>query len=82
VGSVQLRWFSPIHLYDISIEQIDRPGFKLLSVDEVITEKGLLGFLWSQNQLGRLEIISPVIDVELLQDGSNVENLARALSGE
>lgn len=82
VGSVQLRWFSPIHLNDISIEQLDRPGFKLLSVDEVITEKGLLGFLLSQNQLGRWEIMSPVIDVELLQDGSNVENLARALSGD
>jgi len=81
VGAVKLHWLSPIRLEQISIEQEDRPGSTLLSIREVVAEKGLLGFLFSSSELGRWEVIDPIVDVELLQAGSNVEDLARAIGG-
>ena len=81
VNAVTLRWFAPIRLEGISLEQQNRPGAKLLSIREVVAEKGLFGFLLSRQQLGRWEVIEPTIDIELLQQGSNVENLVRAIGG-
>ena len=81
VGAVRLSWLAPIRMQQLSIEQEHRPGAKLLIIREVVADRGLLGFLFSGSQLGRWEVFEPVIDVELLQKGSNVEDLARAISG-
>lgn len=81
VESVELAWFAPVRLQGLSIEQEDKRGSKLLQIREVVADKGLLGFLMSHQQLGRWRIVEPVIDIELLQDGSNVQDLARAIGG-
>jgi len=41
----------------------------------------LLGFLFSSSELGRWEVIDPIVDVELLQEGSSVADLTRAIGG-
>lgn len=82
VESMSLSWLAPIRLTGISIEQEGKQGSKLLQIREVRSEKNLLPFLLSRRQLGRWEVIEPEIDVKLLQDGSNVQDLARAIGGD
>jgi hypothetical protein len=82
VDSVELAWFAPVRLRGISIEQDGKKGTKLLQIREIAANKGLLGFLLSRQQLGKWRIVEPVIDIELLQEGSNIQDLARAIGGD
>ncbi len=79
VGSVQLRWFTPILLQDVAITETGGPA--LLRIREVRTDRGLLASLFSGRHLGRVEIIEPQLDIELLKDGSNLARLIDSLEG-
>ena len=79
VGSVQLRWFSPLVLRDLEITEKDGPV--LLRIREVLTDRGLLASILSGRRIGRLEIIEPHLDIELLTDSSNLTRLVDSLAG-
>jgi hypothetical protein len=81
VGAMKLRWFSPLRFESISIEQSDRDGLPLLTIREVVSDRGLLSFLLSRQQLGRWILVEPVADVRLFREGSNVEDLLNAITG-
>jgi len=77
VGSVRLRWLSPIVLRDIDLREAD--GGPLLRVEQVSTDRGLLLALLSGRRMGCLTVSKPEIQIELLTEGSNLERLIRAL---
>ncbi len=88
VDAVDLHWFRPIRLQGITIAHsepdqvggLDRPP--LIQVQQVGTDRGLWGYLFSGRELGRLEIEQPVVDFELLQEEGSLPELLRALGGE
>ena len=79
VGTVQLRWLTPSILRDISITEANRPV--MLRIGEVRTDRGLLWSLLSGRRLGRIEIIDPQFDIELLKDSSNLMRLIDSFEG-
>jgi hypothetical protein len=79
VGAAQLRWFSPLVFRDIAIQESDGP--ELLKIRQVRTDRGLFASLLSGRRIGRLEIVDPQLDIELLTDGSNLTRLIDALDG-
>jgi hypothetical protein len=79
VGSVQLRWFTPLVLRDLAVTELDGP--ELLRIREVRTDRGLLAAIWSGRRIGSLQIIDPRLEIELLTDGSNLTRLIEAMEG-
>ncbi|MDZ4853161.1 MAG: hypothetical protein SGI77_28055 [Pirellulaceae bacterium] len=79
VGSVQLRWLTPLVLRDVVIQDANGPA--PLRIREVRTDRGLLASLLSGRRVGRVEIIEPIVDIELLTDGSNLTRLVKSLEG-
>ena len=77
VGSVQLRWLSPLRLRDVEVRQ--QNGAAMVRIDEVRTDRGLLAYLVGGRRLGRIKIIEPVVNVELLNEGSNLERFVKAV---
>lgn len=53
----------------------------LLSIAAIRSDRSLLGFLWGGRNLGTVEILEPNIDIQLLEDGSNLDRLVRAVEG-
>ncbi len=80
VGAVQLRWFTPLVLRDLAITESDGP--ELLHIREVRTDRGLLRAFLSGRRIGRLEILDPRLEIELLTDGSNLSRLVQSLHGD
>lgn len=80
IDSVHLRWFQQLSMSGIRIRQQDGPV--LLSVDRIETNQGLLGYLIGGRRLGSVNILSPVVDVELLADTSNLQKLLKAIEGD
>jgi hypothetical protein len=77
IDSVKLRWLSPLQFRGISIK---RDGdVPLITIESIQTNRSLLGYLIGGRRLGRVEIIRPTIDVELLEKGSNLTNLVNAI---
>jgi hypothetical protein len=85
IGRVSLSWFRPIVLSQITVSEWPTPNSPpptpLLTLDSVETDRGLLSFLWNRNQLGRLVLNEPKIDIALLEDDSNLRRIIRALKG-
>ena len=80
IDSVRFRWFSPLVFRGVSVKPLDGPT--LFSVREVKTDRGLLGYILGGRRLGRVDVFDPTIDVELLNDGSNLQKLIGALEGQ
>jgi hypothetical protein len=62
-------------------KQTDAPkssSLELLSIAEVRSNRSLLSYLINGRNLGRIDIIEPKIDIELLENGTNLERLVRA----
>ncbi len=90
IESVRLRWFSPLEFRGISIRQIleadGNPGAAtsptpLVTIRAVQSNRGLIGYLLSGRNLGRVEIIEPKLDIALLEEGSNLERLIQSIEG-
>lgn len=79
IDSVHLRWFSPLSFERIEVKQSD--GMGLVSIAEIRSDRGLLGYLLGGRRLGRIEIVRPAVDIKLLADASNLERLIKAIEG-
>jgi hypothetical protein len=85
VQSVRVGWFRPLELRGLNLYPIEGPGNQassstaLLSIDRVLLDRGLLRLLLGGNKIGRITIDHPVVDVQLLQDGSNLGQVIEAV---
>ena len=72
VESISVGWFSPIQIR--GIELMDAEGQTIAKIPRVTTSKRLIDFLRSDN-LGRIDIVNPTLNLELTKDGSNLESI-------
>jgi hypothetical protein len=83
VDSVQLQWFSQLEFNGVSIRHSEEPNSApsppLLTIQSVKSNRGLLGYLLNGRDLGRVEILEPKVDIALLESGSNLEKLIKAM---
>ena len=81
VESAQFAWFRPLSLHGIELEQSDRSDrpSSLLSIESIASNRSLLGYLLYGRDLGKLTIRKPKLDVEMLENTSNIEKLARSI---
>jgi len=89
VDSAEFSWFNPLGLRGIRLEQVDAPGGEqtrapgksksLLSIESIASNRSLLGYLFYGRDLGKITIIKPKLDVELLENSSNIEKLVRSI---
>ncbi len=56
-----------------------RSGKPLLAIQQVRSNRGLLAYLWNGRNLGRIEIVHPTIDIELLENSSNLDRLIKSV---
>ena len=92
IGRVQIGWLRPLAFEQIQLKptavgsntseasQSSSPA-PLLSIAAIRSDRSLLGFLWGGRNLGTVEILEPNIDIQLLEDGSNLDRLVRAVEG-
>ncbi len=78
VGGVHLRWLSPLRLSNITLRR-GTQGSVLVQVDQVQTDRGLLGYLLGGRKLGKIVIQSPTVDVHLLKEGTDLEQFVQAV---
>lgn len=76
IASVKLRWLSPLRFEGVELSETS--GQSLLSISEVKTDRGLLRYMLGGRKLGRIEIVRPTINVELLKDGSNLDRIIQS----
>lgn len=69
---VSVGWFSPAQLS--GLKAVDPQGNTILAVEKVVTTKSLIGFLNAGNDFGYIEVHSPVINLQLRENGSNLED--------
>ena len=81
VESAQFAWFRPLSLQGIELEQSDRSDrpSSLLSIESITSNRSMLGYLLYGRDLGKLTIRKPKLDVEMLENTSNIEKLARSI---
>lgn len=79
VDSVRLRWFSPLELNKVVVQETN--GAVLLTVAAIKTDRGLLGYLLSGRRIGRIEFIKPSVDIEFVTDETNLGQLIEAVEG-
>ena len=72
VESISVGWFSPVQIR--GIELMDVEGQTVAEIPQVTTSKRLIDFLRSDN-LGRIDIVNPTLNLELTKDGSNLESI-------
>jgi len=90
IDSVELNWLRPIRFSGVSISEAVggkkgapdvKPAEPLVEVAEIATDRGLIGFILSGRELGKLEIIRPVIDVSLFDENGGLSDLLTAIGG-
>lgn len=79
VGSLRLSWFLPLRVTDVRV--LDAKGPELLRIDSITTDRGLISYLLSGKQFGKISIDKPNIQVELIEDESNLNRLIEAVRG-
>ena len=81
IESAQFAWFRPLSLQGIELEQSDRSDrpSSLLSIESIASNRSMLGYLLYGRDLGKLTIRKPKLDVEMLENTSNIEKLARSI---
>src|SRR5437879_4512631 len=77
VGSLKLRWLSPIEFHDVVVK--DAGGQTLAQLPVVRGTKSLLQIALNSRDLGTFEVDDPKVAVVLRRDGSNVEDLLAKL---
>jgi hypothetical protein len=89
IDEARIRWLQPLALRGVRIEQIDAPkldqGAKeqpldLVAIQAIESNRSLVGYLLGGRDLGRLRIVEPRVDIELLEDTSSLEKLVDAVS--
>lgn len=84
IGGVRLAWFSPIEVDSISLSEFTADpslgGVKpLLEIESIKTDRGLLSYLLNGKQLGKITIQSPVVDIDLLENESNLQRIVQSI---
>ncbi|MFN6164135.1 MAG: hypothetical protein ACK5AC_17370 [Planctomycetota bacterium] len=89
VDKAEIRWLQPLALRGIRIKQIDAPksdressqrSLDLIDIQAIESNRSLIGYLLGGRDLGRLRIVEPRIDIEVLENTSNLEKLVDAIS--
>jgi len=80
VDSVKLSWFSPLRFDGLRLRESNKPD-ALLTIQTVKTDQGLLSYLWSGFRAARIDVVSPKIDVEWIDNQTNLQRLVAALEG-
>jgi len=60
-------------------EQNPSRKLSLLSVEAIESNRSLLGYLLGGRNLGKITIVKPKVDIELLENSSNLEKLVRSI---
>jgi hypothetical protein len=86
IDSVHLRWLQPLEFRGIAVShaldsEANAKASQLLKIRSIRSNRSLLGYLLNGRHLGQIEIIEPSIDIALLEDGTNVEKLVKAIRG-
>lgn len=90
IDQAELGWLRPIALRGIRIEQIDAPEssndgaqkkkpIDLISIDAIESNRSLLGYVLNGRDLGQVTFVRPKVDIQLLENTSNLEKLARSI---
>lgn len=89
VDSAEFSWLRPLAIHGIDIQQVDasegaqekrsRDSRSLLSIESIASDRSLIGYLIHGRDLGKVTIVKPKLDVELLENSSNLEKLARSV---
>ena len=80
-SSVSLGWLSPIRAS--GVELLDKQGVRVLGAQNLVVNKTLGSLIFSQQDLGEIEVTSPEVQLLVRDGGSNVEDLlAPLLNGE
>ncbi len=84
IERVDLGWLKPISLDNIQLgvyepQESHGSETQLVTIDTIRFERSLLGFLWHRRSLGTVEVVSPNIDIRLLEDGNNLDRLISAI---
>ena len=89
VDNADIRWLQPLALRGVRLEQVDAPKSgnaekkqrgSLAEIKAIESNRSLLGYLLGGRDLGRLRIVEPRMDIELLENTSNLEDLFQAVS--
>ncbi len=70
--NVSIGWFSAAKLS--GVKAIDEQGQTLLEIEQVNTSKSLIGWIGAGQDLGNIEVQSPILYLQLRPDGSNLED--------
>ena len=84
IGEVRLSWFRPIEVQAITLAEFTPDSEQnnlnpLLTIDSIKTDRGLLSYLINGRQLGKITIQSPVVDIDLLENESNLQRVVQAI---
>ncbi len=90
IDKAEIRWLQPLALRGIHLKQIDAPKLDqagdraqardVIEIKAIESNRSLIGYLLGGRDLGQLRIIEPRIDIEMLEDTSNLEKLVDAVS--
>ncbi len=89
IDEARIRWLQPLELRGVRIEQLDAPKlerasneqpFDLVAIKAIESNRSLIGYLLGGRDLGRLRVIEPRVDIELLENTSSLEKLVDAVS--
>lgn len=81
IQSAEFAWFLPLAIHGIELEQIDAPEKSkgLLTIQSIASNRSLLGYLIGGRNLGKITIEKPKLAIELLENTSNLEKLAKSV---
>lgn len=84
IGEVRLSWFRPIELHSVSLAEFsanseDTNAKPLLSINSIKTDRGIISYLINGRQLGKITIQSPIIDIDLLENESNLQSIIQSI---
>ncbi|MCU0719039.1 MAG: hypothetical protein MUC83_04995 [Pirellula sp.] len=84
IGGVRLSWFRPIEVQSITLSEFSADAEQnnlnpLLSIDSIRTDRGLLSYLTNGRQLGKITIQSPVVDIDLIENESNIQRVVQSI---
>jgi hypothetical protein len=90
IDKAEIRWLQPLALRGIHLKQMDAPKLDqagdraqardVIEIKAIESNRSLIGYLLGGRDLGQLRIIEPRIDIEMLEDTSNLEKLVDAVS--
>ncbi len=91
IEAAELGWFRPIAFRGIRLKQVTAPKLEstdleskprdLIRIAAIESNRSMLGYVLGGRDLGQLRIREPKIDIELLENTSNLERLVQAVTG-